>query len=442
MNDTTETNCTCPSGNGSLRHPCPAHIDQRAAGNPAAAQAAVAQPEPYIVGNQYRTQAGDLVRFVAVHNKGTSYECMEDEAGVNRYTRRDFGRVTGTCHGYSDPRNTPPLYAAPVAAAPVFHVDDKLDGKLRCTQSLLLQLNAKEAAAAIGEARRAIQDIADASTPAAPGIDPADPWRGLYAPELMPKLDGVNAYHVAHPDLPSWPKGEDEERGVSPLIKAQGFELEAVFGEYPEDDDEDPDYCAWLAQWQPTPPTGEHWRLVCIQDTEDGPAAFYVRPFALIDASPKGDAPQDDRFPGGFADAIAYADEMEEGAGRLYEQVIGFEDGSHTGTDMLSAVLRQLQDSPKGGSDGRYFSADPALGEFITHTSLQAAIDSAESMLSDAGDDAHESGWTDDPPQICYGIVLGQCVEVDGSRKPAPEGSEFTEHVEFKLQATSAGVGA
>lgn len=71
---------------------------------------------------------------------------------------------------------------------------------------------------------------------------------------------------------------------------------------------------------------------------------------ALIDASPKGDARQDDRFPGGFADAIAYADEMEEGAGRLYEQVIGFEDGGHTGTDMLAAVLRELQASPKGGS--------------------------------------------------------------------------------------------
>ncbi|HEP1207464.1 TPA: hypothetical protein QEN11_22665 [Stenotrophomonas maltophilia] len=77
----------------------------------------VGEPEPYIVGNQYFTRAGDLVRFVAVHNEGSSYECMEDEAGVNRYTRRDFGRVTGSAHDYSDPRNTPPLYAAPPAQA-------------------------------------------------------------------------------------------------------------------------------------------------------------------------------------------------------------------------------------------------------------------------------------------------------------------------------------
>lgn len=67
-------------------------------------------PVPYILGNQYFTQAGDLVRFVAVHNEGTSYECMEDENGVNRYTKRDFGRVTGSAHDYTDPRNTPPLY--------------------------------------------------------------------------------------------------------------------------------------------------------------------------------------------------------------------------------------------------------------------------------------------------------------------------------------------
>lgn len=71
-----------------------------------------ASPEPYILGNQYRTQGGDLVRFVIVHNEGKSHETMEDEHGVNRYTRRDFGRCTGTAHDYSDPRNTPPLYAA------------------------------------------------------------------------------------------------------------------------------------------------------------------------------------------------------------------------------------------------------------------------------------------------------------------------------------------
>jgi hypothetical protein len=81
-----------------------------------AARAGTAPPpllEPYVVGNQYRMQGGGYVRFVGVTRPGSSYECMYDEDGVHRYTRRDFGRVTGTPH-YTDPRNTPPLYAAPV----------------------------------------------------------------------------------------------------------------------------------------------------------------------------------------------------------------------------------------------------------------------------------------------------------------------------------------
>lgn len=65
---------------------------------------------PYELGKEYRTQEGETVRFVVIHNEGTSYETMEDENGVNRYTQRDFGRVTGTAHDYSDPRNTPPLF--------------------------------------------------------------------------------------------------------------------------------------------------------------------------------------------------------------------------------------------------------------------------------------------------------------------------------------------
>ncbi|MDR6094944.1 hypothetical protein [Stenotrophomonas sp. SORGH_AS_0321] len=120
-------------------------------------------------------------------------------------------------------------------------------------------------------------------SPPARAVDPQDPWRGLYSPHLMPTLDGVNLYHVAHPDLPSWPKNEDEERGIGPLITAQGFAVEVVFGEYPEDEGEEVDYCAWLASWTPEAPAGDHWRLVGIQDTEDGPAAFFVRPLALID---------------------------------------------------------------------------------------------------------------------------------------------------------------
>ncbi|HIE3891722.1 TPA: hypothetical protein ACXNG6_000215 [Stenotrophomonas maltophilia] len=134
--------------------------------------------------------------------------------------------------------------------------------------------------------------LLDGTAPAigqsAQAVDPSDPWRGLYSPDLMPKLDGTNQYHVAHPDLPEWPKAEDEERGIGPLITAQGFAMAVVFGEYPDEETEEVDYCAWLASWTPDTPDGIGWRLVCIQDSEDGPAAFFVRPLALIDSQAVG----------------------------------------------------------------------------------------------------------------------------------------------------------
>lgn len=72
------------------------------------------EPVPFVLGNFYKTQGGQLVRFVTVHNEGNSYETFEDESGVNRYSRRDFGRCTGTCHEYTDPRNVLPTYSIEV----------------------------------------------------------------------------------------------------------------------------------------------------------------------------------------------------------------------------------------------------------------------------------------------------------------------------------------
>lgn len=71
---------------------------------------------PFVLGNVYQTASGEWVRFVEVHNEGTSYETMEDESGVNRYTNRsgDMGRVTARpvdCSG-----NVPPLYTHPAKA--------------------------------------------------------------------------------------------------------------------------------------------------------------------------------------------------------------------------------------------------------------------------------------------------------------------------------------
>lgn len=75
-------------------------------------KAPMGAPAPFEVGGYYKTQGGQWVKFVGVHNEGTEYETMFDEDGVNRYTNRpaSLGRVTASAHDYSDPRNTPPLY--------------------------------------------------------------------------------------------------------------------------------------------------------------------------------------------------------------------------------------------------------------------------------------------------------------------------------------------
>lgn len=68
-------------------------------------------PSPFIEGNWYVTQAGARVRCLGFKGVGTTHETWYDAANVHRYSRRDFGRVTGSAHDYSEPRNClPPGY--------------------------------------------------------------------------------------------------------------------------------------------------------------------------------------------------------------------------------------------------------------------------------------------------------------------------------------------
>lgn len=86
------------------------------------------------------------------------------------------------------------------------------------------------------------------------------------------------------------------------------------------------------------------------------------------------------------------------------------------------------------GEGSRWFAADPAEGSFDVLDSLEAAQIRAADMLEAAGDDAADFGWADDPPQICYGQVLGWCIE--SSRRPALKTeSQFSEIVTFTLTA-------
>lgn len=98
-----------------------------------------------------------------------------------------------------------------------------------------------------------------------------------------------------HPDagMRIWFNGEpDNEAPLDPERFAElGLELAFVLAE----DDPDFDGKAYYdghnpyPKWEPKPPEGEGWRLGMSYDTEDGPAAFFVRDMAVADqlATPK-----------------------------------------------------------------------------------------------------------------------------------------------------------
>lgn len=106
----------------------------------AADEAKEVVPAPFQLGNFYRTLEGKLVRFVKIHNEGNSYETMEDEAGVNRYTLRDLGRVTGTDHHNPDPRNVLPIYHVPSEGSSGIGAELKLKWAMDEIESLKAQL--------------------------------------------------------------------------------------------------------------------------------------------------------------------------------------------------------------------------------------------------------------------------------------------------------------
>jgi hypothetical protein len=108
-------------------------------------------------------------------------------------------------------------------------------------------------------------------------------------------------------------------------------------------------------------------------------------------------------------------------------------DFKQTVIDQAMARIKELEGNAGSPVAVRYFAADPAEGEFYTYDSLDEAKSKAEQLLEWSSDAAYEDGWADEPPQICYGIVLAGCEEEPGSRKPAPEGSDFTEMVSFRL---------
>lgn len=109
--------------------------------------------------------------------------------------------------------------------------------------------------------------------------DPADPWRGLYHPSRLPARN-ADGEILCHPDVPAWADGR--EVSLRPLLLAQGFDLVVVEGEFAEEGIGSGVYnsAQELRDWHPEAP-GKDWRLVWLGETEDGLAAWFVRPLAV-----------------------------------------------------------------------------------------------------------------------------------------------------------------
>lgn len=109
-------------------------------------------------------------------------------------------------------------------------------------------------------------------------VDPADPWRGLYHPSRLPARN-ADGEIPCHPDVPMWADGR--EVSLRPLFLAQGFDLQVTFGDFTEEAVKSGDhrYRDEMRAWQPIGPSAD-WRLVWLGETEDGPAAWFVRPLA------------------------------------------------------------------------------------------------------------------------------------------------------------------
>jgi len=106
----------------------------------------------------------------------------------------------------------------------------------------------------------------------------------LFDPATLPPRDEYG--YTWHPDLDE--RFEDPELGEeyvsSERFRAHGLELSCQQFEYDSVTEEMRNRYFEAGEavpdWQPTLPEGEGWRVVAIYDTEDGPAALFVRDIA------------------------------------------------------------------------------------------------------------------------------------------------------------------
>ncbi len=206
-------------------------------------------------------------------------------------------------------------------------------------------------------------------------IDPADPWRGLYHPSRLPARN-ADGEILCHPDVPMWADGR--EVSLRPLFLAQGFDLVVVEGEFSEEGMGSGVYSTAqeLHDWNPEAPGGD-WRLAWLGETEDGLAAWFVRPLAIAAMNrPTAASTLADVQPGG---RVRLGDQAERARFEAFlrgNPLIALSAG--TAWQVWQAAL-SAQPSPGGQGDAplRVFSAGrwtyDGTGQSFGHEDMDAA---------------------------------------------------------------------
>ena len=201
-------------------------------------------------------------------------------------------------------------------------------------------------------------------------VDPADPWRGLYHPSRLPART-ADGEIPCHPDAPMWADGR--EVSLRPLFLAQGFDLVVVEGEFSDDGIGSGVYSAAheLHDWNPEAP-GEGWRIAWLGETEDGLAAWFVRPLAIAAMNRPTAAPTlADAQPGGRVRLggapwpeidVILADAYSAGA-----EGLPFEGIARRAAVRKAIAALSAQPSPGGQGDSRSERAATFLRQHLTY---------------------------------------------------------------------------
>lgn len=112
------------------------------------------------------------------------------------------------------------------------------------------------------------------STAVAHGIRPIEPVAVVrredgwwYHPQWLTEPEFEDVEYIARDVFDAYTK----DRGITTAVTTLEGDDDALYEAYGEDDEFD------ISRWNPTPPSGEGWFTLSIQDTEDGPICVWGR---------------------------------------------------------------------------------------------------------------------------------------------------------------------